>query len=136
MLALDWRKAFDSINVEALLHTLCRFGLPDKFIDAVKAIYTDRTFIVIDGGISSGLRSQRSGIYHGVHALALSFHSGHDDINGRCMQLSISRSKRGTWDGQIILYIVCRRYLCCWEFLQTGSKSSPEQWNPLEPCIG
>ena len=42
LLALDWQKAFDSIDPSALLNALRRFGLPSKFRQAVEAIYTER----------------------------------------------------------------------------------------------
>ena len=46
--ALDWKKAFDSINVEGLLLALRRFGVPGFFLDVIKAIYSDRAFAVQD----------------------------------------------------------------------------------------
>ena len=30
LVALDWKKCFDSINVEAMIRALRRFGLPEK----------------------------------------------------------------------------------------------------------
>ena len=65
MLALDWRKAFDSINVESMLEALKRFGLPLDFINMVRAIYRDRVFQVRDCGQSSSQRNQGSGIVQG-----------------------------------------------------------------------
>ena len=38
LLALDWSKAFDSINAEALLKALLRFGLPEHFVDTIEAL--------------------------------------------------------------------------------------------------
>ena len=45
MLALDWAKAFDSINVEALLTALARFGVPGKVLRILKHVYEDRSFL-------------------------------------------------------------------------------------------
>ena len=36
MLALDWATAFDSINVEALIQALSRFGVPAKMLRILK----------------------------------------------------------------------------------------------------
>jgi hypothetical protein len=65
MLALDWAKAFDSINVEAMLKALSRFGLPPKILRILKHIYEGRFFSVLDGDSRSTERSQRSGISQG-----------------------------------------------------------------------
>ena len=64
-LALDWQRAFDSINPSAMIIGLRRFGLPDHVLDVIKAIYTDRCFRVHDCGIHSQQRSQLSGIAQG-----------------------------------------------------------------------
>ena len=39
ILSLDWRQAFDSLDHTAMLEALRRFGLSDKMIAAVAAIY-------------------------------------------------------------------------------------------------
>jgi len=65
LLALDWRKAFDSIDPAALLNALRRFGLPVHFRRVVEEIYTDRSFFVKDSGQSSDKRKQMSGICQG-----------------------------------------------------------------------
>ena len=65
VLALDWKKAFDSINVDAMITALGRFGLPDKLLRMVRHIYTDRTFTVIGQATDSSERTQRSGISQG-----------------------------------------------------------------------
>ena len=65
VLALDWRKAFDSINVEAMLLALRRFGLPEEFVVMIAAIYDKRFFQVRDCGMTSEKRQQRSGIVQG-----------------------------------------------------------------------
>ena len=65
MLALDWRKAFDSINPESLLQALRKFGVPEAFVKMVSSIYTDRSFVVADCGETSGRHRQLSGICQG-----------------------------------------------------------------------
>ena len=65
MLALDWRRAFDSINPESLLLALRRFGIPGEFVAMVRSIYTDREFVVADGGETSDHHRQLSGICQG-----------------------------------------------------------------------
>ena len=50
LLALDWRKAFDSIDPAALLNALRRFGLPPHFRQVVAAIYGNRSFMVKESG--------------------------------------------------------------------------------------
>ena len=44
ILSLDWRQAFDSLDHTAMLEALRRFGLSDKMIAAVAAIYEAPTF--------------------------------------------------------------------------------------------
>ena len=65
MLALDWAKAFDSICPDALCESLERFGIPSKFLQVVRAIYTDRRFFVSDAGQKSEFRKQEFGICQG-----------------------------------------------------------------------
>ena len=65
MLALDWSKAFDSINTECLLIALQRFGLPQKLVDLIAGLYSNRRFQVRDGMQLSSERNQRSGISQG-----------------------------------------------------------------------
>ena len=65
LLALDWGKAFDSINVDGLLLALRRFGLPAFFLEIIQSIYSERQFRVNDCSISSEKRAQQSGICQG-----------------------------------------------------------------------
>ena len=65
MVALDWKKCFDSINVGALLVALGRFGLPAKILRIIGDIYETRRFSVIDGEQSSTQRAQASGVSQG-----------------------------------------------------------------------
>ena len=65
LLALDWRKAFDSINVNSLLDALRRFGIPAPFCEMLRGILQSRRFYVDECSETSGLRPQHSGISQG-----------------------------------------------------------------------
>ena len=65
LLALDWKKAFDSINIQGLLTALERFGVPSKMVRLVRNLYSDRMFAVRDGSNQSAWRQQCSGISQG-----------------------------------------------------------------------
>ena len=65
MVALDWKKAFDSINVESLLLALKRFGIPPKLVRIIQHVYSDRRFRVVGDASPSAERLQRSGISQG-----------------------------------------------------------------------
>ena len=65
VMALDWRKAFDSINPTSLLKALRTFGIPQPFVDMIESIYTGRTFQVQECGFTSSLHEQLSGICQG-----------------------------------------------------------------------
>lgn len=65
MVALDWAKAFDSIDPQGLLRALNRFGVPDNFVKVVSAIYTGRQFRVRECGQTSSYCNQQFGICQG-----------------------------------------------------------------------
>ena len=65
LLALDWARAFDSIDPAGLLRALVRFGVPQYFVDVIAAIYTQRSFVVSEAGRKSELRMQEAGISQG-----------------------------------------------------------------------
>jgi hypothetical protein len=73
LLALDWKKAFDSINVVSLIDALRRFGLPQDIVDMVKASLEARRFYVSECGSSSALCPQLSGISQGCTLSPLLF---------------------------------------------------------------
>eukprot|EP00973_Karenia_brevis_P029025 4003499-Karenia_brevis.AAC.1 len=64
-LALDWSKAFDSIDPTALIQSLRRFGVPEPYLEMINNIYCDRSFVVSDCGQRSKVHTQRSGISQG-----------------------------------------------------------------------
>jgi hypothetical protein len=65
LLALDWRKAFDSIAPERLIWALERFGVNGSMLAAIQEIYANRDFTVSDGGVDSQSRPQKAGISQG-----------------------------------------------------------------------
>ena len=73
LLALDWKKAFDSINVDSLLDALHRFGVPDPCLHMVRNMMLHRSFYVEDQGVTSAKRPQRSGISQGCALSPLLF---------------------------------------------------------------
>ena len=52
-LFVDFKKAFDSVNREALWTVLGKFGCPEKFVNIIKALYTGSTARVQSGGLTS-----------------------------------------------------------------------------------
>ena len=73
LLALDWAKAFDSINVDSLVDALRRFGVPADLLDFIKILLNERNFRVQDCGTTSQARPQRSGISQGCTLSPLLF---------------------------------------------------------------
>jgi len=73
LLALDWKKAFDSINTDSLMDALRRAGLPASVLDMIVGMLKHRKYWVQDCGISSELRDQRSGISQGCTLSPLLF---------------------------------------------------------------
>ena len=65
LVALDWAKAFDSINAEASISALKRFGVPPKMLRIIEHLYGDRLFKVVDSTAHSSMRHQNSGISQG-----------------------------------------------------------------------
>ena len=64
-LALDWAKAFDSIDPACLFQSLRRFGLPEKYLHVISNIYTNREFVVVDHRQKSQSHQQVFGISQG-----------------------------------------------------------------------
>ena len=65
LLALNWAKVFDSIDPYCLYHALRRYGLPQKILNIIANLYSDRTFTVLDHGIRSSVHPQHFGISQG-----------------------------------------------------------------------
>ena len=58
LLALDWAKAFDSVNVENLWEALKRYGISEKIANLLENLLHHRQFFVEDSGVQSSVRSQ------------------------------------------------------------------------------
>ena len=65
VLLLDWSMAFDKLSHAGLISALTRFGLPKKYVDLIKGVYTDPTFEVKETNTRSATYSQGSGIRQG-----------------------------------------------------------------------
>ena len=46
LVALDWKKAFDSIHIESLIDAMRRLGIPSDFREMVRAMMVHRMFVV------------------------------------------------------------------------------------------
>ena len=73
VLALDWRKAFDSINVDCTLEALRRYGITPKYLKLIEGIMRGRHFYVEDANNKSDFRQQKSGISQGCTLSPLLF---------------------------------------------------------------
>ena len=62
---VDYEKAFDSIHRETLWKIMKLYGIPQKFINIVKAFYKDNKVAVIDGDSKSEWFEVKSGVKQG-----------------------------------------------------------------------
>ena len=78
LLFLDWKQAFDSIDHNAMLIALKRFGISSRALQIISSLYTGATFFTkgLLGELSQGgvtlryptrLSPQPVSIYHGSH---------------------------------------------------------------------
>ena len=58
VLALDWKRAFESISLDALLLGLRRCGFTEHVLKTIGAIYRDRRFQLRDCGQQSSSKPQ------------------------------------------------------------------------------
>ena len=65
LLAIDFRKAFDSLNMNCLLKCLERFGFGPNFIKWIKVLNTERLSCVKNGGYVSGTFPMKNGVRQG-----------------------------------------------------------------------
>ena len=73
LLALDWKKAFDSVHLDSLNDALGRFGIPDAYLQLISAYMRNREFYVEEFGVESERRPQRSGVSQGCTLSPLLF---------------------------------------------------------------
>jgi len=101
LLALDWRKAFDSISPDGLARSLRRFGIPDIFVQMVVAIYTNRRFRVAECGVESESYEQRFGIYQGCPLSPFLFIIVMQDLLDRARACLSPEAQAGMEDHQL-----------------------------------
>ena len=53
LLAVDFEKAFDSLEWDYLWHALEAFGFPNEFINLLKMLYCDNVACVMNGGTTT-----------------------------------------------------------------------------------
>ena len=73
LLALDWKKAVDSVHLDSLLDALRRFGLPEPVVDMINGTLRERQFYMEDCNQRSTTRRQKSGISQGCTLSPLLF---------------------------------------------------------------
>ena len=65
LLTLDWEKAFDKIDQDALFEAMERMRIDPKLIRLTKQLYKNPTFKVEMGNQTSGWKTQQTGIRQG-----------------------------------------------------------------------
>ena len=75
LLLLDWSKAFDRVDTEALTDALIAFGIRGTFLEAIKSTYNKSEFRVLGqrGDPASALFTQEVGIRQGCPLSPLLF---------------------------------------------------------------
>ena len=62
LLLLDWKQAFDRVNVQALEVSLRRYGVPNNTVNLITSIYTSQHFTVKAAGQTRETLEAKSGI--------------------------------------------------------------------------
>ena len=62
MLAVDFQKAFDSVNRKFLLCTLAAFNFGSSFIKWIQTFYQNNSSCVLNNGFSTGLFEIQRGV--------------------------------------------------------------------------
>ena len=65
VLLLDWRQAFDKVNIEALEVAMQRMGVPQSMVSFISHIYSSQLFEVKAAGHTSDILEAASGIRQG-----------------------------------------------------------------------
>ena len=76
-MALDWRKAFDRVNLDSMVAALERFGFLPKYRRYLRSIMDVRRFCVEDMGSKSALAAILWD-FAGVHSQPTALHRRHE----------------------------------------------------------
>ena len=87
---LDFKGAFDSVDRKALFQTLCRRGLPDKYVNILKSLYSHTTGSVRAYGRCSKTFDTKSGVRQGCPLSPFLFNFIIDEIMEDCVTRSPS----------------------------------------------
>jgi len=89
LLLLDWEKAFDKVDREALMEAMQRMGVDEKLIRIVRSLYKNTTFKVEIDGNCSKWETQHTGIRQGcplspylfLIVMTVMFHDVHEQVD-------------------------------------------------------
>ena len=71
---IDFEKAFDSVHRTTLWNVMRHYGIPQKIVDIVKAMYVDSKCAVIDDGQESDWFDVKSGVRQGCNMSGFFFY--------------------------------------------------------------
>ena len=74
LVAIDFEKAFDSLNFSFLISVLHAFNFGPSFIQWVRVLYNKVSSRVMNNGFTSGPFSLSRGVRQGGSSFSLSFH--------------------------------------------------------------
>ena len=101
VLLLDWKKAFDKVNVQALEIALCWYGVPCNIVNLISSIYTSQLFTVKAAGQTSAVLEAKSGIRQGCPLSPYLFLILHSmvlhDVDKRLLEPSANRPRSTIW---------------------------------------
>ena len=102
-LALDWRKAFDSVAVDALLDALRQFGLPTDFGQMVSALMLNREFFVEECGHKQ-VRHKIDEVWNHprMYSQSSAFCHCNDRLNDRCCGVAPTCVSRSIFIGDVV----------------------------------
>ena len=130
LLALDWKKAFDSISTDSLLDALRRFGIPDFCLQMVGNMMHCCTFDVEDQGVFSERKAQNSSISEGCTLSPLLF------IMMMTVLMHDAVAKLDVSSLVIWLTLYMQTILCFLPLLTVTCRNFFREWRMLANCMG